>query len=512
MNRINETGWAELELVTNAHQPDATQSYFAGYLEGLLTSSLIDSYRKSLGYGANGDKHNDLCKNYTEFIEDNLAYVQDNIKNSEKHHGTSHNGDYWHEVNLTLHQLAGLDDGYANLSNPKPHTNLNPCGVFLVNMADEQEDINEFDNKDGKPKTDNPGHMTKCSAMVKWLPHQGEVLVAHNTWAKYSSMLRILKKYTFNFETSKAKSISFTSYPGLVMSDDDYYITSQNLIIQETTIDTYDSSVYSGLSAKGIVLEFIRNVVSNRLATSGEEWAKLFSHHNSGTYNNQFMIVDLKELDTSGRPVIKPGFFTVLEQQPNLIHWEDMTDYIRSTGYWASYNVPYFYEIYEYSGFLKEFQKVGDWRSHKETARAKIFAREEASIVNVTSLYHLMRYNDFKKDPLSRCELCTPPYSSDLTIAARSDLNDPKGKYIVNDLAFSLDGAIDAKVTNSKLAKELEFVAVSGPTDANQPAFDWTNFPGNEAKHLDQPTVWKFKPVVTKWTHGKNFPYFEFNM
>ncbi len=516
-NRINETGWAELELVTNAHQLDSVQAYYAGYLEGHLTSHLIDSYRKSLGYGSNGDMHNDLCKNYTDFIETNLAAVEHHIKVSEKNRHREEEedpskGDYWHEISLTLHQLAGIDDGYSNLSNPKHHSKLSPCGVFLINMADEQEDIDEYIDDDGLPKTDNPGHMNKCSAMVKWLPHQGEVLVAHNTWAKYSSMLRILKKYTFNFSTSKAKSISFSSYPGLVYSDDDFYITSQNLIIQETTIDTYDSGVYDGLEAKNVVMEFIRNVVANRLATSGSQWAKLFSRHNSGTYNNQFMIVDLKELDTKGRPVIKPGFFTVLEQQPNMIRWEDMTDYIRSTGYWASYNVPFFFEIYEYSGFLKQFQKVGDYRSHRETARAKIFAREEASIVNVTSLYHLMRYNDFTKDPMSRCEACSPPYSSELTIAARSDLNDPKGKYSENDLKFSLSGAIDAKVTSSQLAKHLEFVAVSGPTDESQPAFDWSKFPGNEAKHLDQPKVWKFKPLVTKWNDGNNFPNYKFNL
>ena len=490
-NRINETGWAELELVTNARQLDSTQAYYAGYLEGHLTSHLIDSYRKSLGYGSNGDMRNEQCKNYINFINANVVFVQQQIK---------------------VFQLTGIDDGYSNLSNSKPHSKLNPCGVFFLNMADEQENIDEYFDEDEKPKTDNRKHGSKCSAMVKWLPHQGEVLVAHDTWTKYFSMLRILKKYTFNFSTSMAKSISFSSYPGLVFSDDDFYITSQNLIIQETSIDAFNSSVYKGLGAENVVMEFIRNVVANRLATSGSQWAKLFSRHNSGTYNNQFMIVDLKELDTTGRPVIKPGFFTVLEQQPNMIHWEDMTDYIRSTGYWASYNVPYFFEIYKYSGFLEQFQEDGDYRSHRDTACAKIFAREESSIVNVTSLYHLMRYNDFTNDPLSRCEACSPPYSSVLTIAARSDLNDPKGKYTKDDFTFGLYGAIDTKVTSSQLAKHLEFVAVSGPTYEGQPPFDWSKFPRKKAKHIDQPKVWMFKPVITKWKDGNDFPYYNFDL
>ena len=39
-----------------------------------------------------------------------------------------------------------------------------------------------------------------------------------------------------------------------------------------------------------------------------------------------------------------------------------------------------------------------------------------------------MRYNDFRRDPLSRCN-CTPPYSAENAISARNDLNPKGGKY-----------------------------------------------------------------------------------
>jgi hypothetical protein len=35
-----------------------------------------------------------------------------------------------------------------------------------------------------------------------------------------------------------------------------------------------------------------RVMVSNRLARSGKEWTKLFEKFNSGTYNNQWMVLD----------------------------------------------------------------------------------------------------------------------------------------------------------------------------------------------------------------------------
>jgi hypothetical protein len=37
-------------------------------------------------------------------------------------------------------------------------------------------------------------------------------------------------------------------------------------------------------------------MVSNRLATDGKEWTKIFEKFNSGTYNNQWMIIDYNKV------------------------------------------------------------------------------------------------------------------------------------------------------------------------------------------------------------------------
>lgn len=86
------------------------------------------------------------------------------------------------------------------------------------------------------------------------------------------------------------------------------------------------------------VYYWIRNLVANRLAYTGQDWAKLFSLYNSGTYNNQWMIVDSK-LFSPGKPLAN-GLLTVLEQMPGNVTWADKTDILRSTSYWASYNIP----------------------------------------------------------------------------------------------------------------------------------------------------------------------------
>lgn len=62
------------------------------------------------------------------------------------------------------------------------------------------------------------------------------------------------------------------------------------------------------------VFEWLRNMVANRLATSAAEWTTIFSQHNSGTYNNQWMVVDFN-LFEPGQP-LQNGTLFVLEQFP----------------------------------------------------------------------------------------------------------------------------------------------------------------------------------------------------
>ena len=55
----------------------------------------------------------------------------------------------------------------------------------------------------------------------------------------------------------------------------------------ETTIGNSNDKLWKDVKPEGQVLEWLRNIVSNRLATTGEEWCKIFAQYNSGTYANQ---------------------------------------------------------------------------------------------------------------------------------------------------------------------------------------------------------------------------------
>jgi hypothetical protein len=115
-----------------------------------------------------------------------------------------------------------------------------------------------------------------------------------------------------------------------------------------------------------------------------------------------------------------------------------------------------------------------------------------------------MRYNDFKNDPLSQCDIynqtCSPPYSAHLAIASRKDLNDPIGEQPKHALSSRIGfGATDTKITNSKMVKNLEMLAVSGPTDEQQPPFQWSTANLEGLKHFGQPDLFNFGPIYVKW-------------
>lgn len=220
------------------------------------------------------------CKTLRQFIEDNLEFINTQIKQE------SANNPYWHEISLVYHQLAGVEDGYNQAikndttKHYSPHNQINPCGLFLLNLHAEFSELDKMLNITGNEK-----HEDHCSAIIKILPNNEDVLTSHNTWGNLRNMLRVFKRYTLNFNTSKAKSVAMSSYPGAIFSFDDYYITSQNLVIQETTNDFFGK--WPQIKANEIVFEFVRNIIANRLAQTGNEWSKvkyIFSKFSSLTF------------------------------------------------------------------------------------------------------------------------------------------------------------------------------------------------------------------------------------
>lgn len=332
----------------------------------------------------------------------------------------------------------------------------------------------------------------KCSALVKVSEDLGDIYMGHATWDSYTAMLRIYKHYNFALKELRpaTQRMSFSSYPGEVFSDDDFYLMDSGLVVLQTTNKIFNNELFDALTPHS-ALSWQRIRAANWLASSGEEWAQVLDTSNSGTYNNQYMVVDLN-LFVPGEN-LRPGLLWVAEQIPGMVVSADMTPTL-ALGYWPSYNVPFFPEVYNKSGypdFISKLEQYGQhftasthWLSYETSPRANIFRRDQASIASLDDMKRVMRSNNWKKDPLAEgravCAVC-----------GRGDL-DPEFP--------EARGCYDSKVTSYTLALNLEAEVVNGPTrnQGDLPAFQWKQFSlgvkgSDDLLHLGQPGKFDFK-------------------
>ncbi|XP_018648446.1 hypothetical protein Smp_126120 [Schistosoma mansoni] len=435
------------------------------------------------------------CEVLQKYLSENMAYML----NEAYKHG-EHNP-FWYQVGLQLWQLKGMSDAFnrkfidrADLLN---HSYLNTMidevmGIYLLQLNGDLGDLvsalsvptlKKGKNKLGHPFIASPS----CSALIKIVDNN--VYLSHVTWSTYSIMLRVLKHYNFPWKTvNNANSqkipgfaITFSSYPTLTSSVDDFYLTSANLTITETTNNVYNYSLWNIVrnGSKNSVFTFMRGMVANRLAKTGDEWIEYFKYNNSGTYFHENDIIHMYCINL----FLCRGIVSSL----------DVTKILAIQGYWASYNLPFIDDIYILSG-TKNMAKIhGDWYVHNMTTRAKIFRRDHHKVVDFPS----MIYNDFMNDPLSACP-CKPPYTSNKAISARDELNDPKGQYPIRSWSYRLHGGTDAKIVDLSMTIQLNMIAISGPTYDNLPPFRWSLIKDVE-KPLMHPDKWQFPPVVTRF-------------
>ena len=59
----------------------------------------------------------------------------------------------------------------------------------------------------------------------------------------------------------------------------------------------------------------------------------------------------------------------------------DQTDILRA-GYWSSYNIPFYEDIYNMSGYFTAFEAHGTDFSYGLCPRAKIFRRDQGKVKN----------------------------------------------------------------------------------------------------------------------------------
>jgi len=488
-------GWNYLEIQMFPDVDPEKAHYAAGVTEGFVTGQEIYDSWRNVQEGFCSWQKKGFCDKLRAFLKTNNDWMRQMDVNN------SNSDPFWYQVRLVVLQLDGMIEGFNKYKKQNNITGPTDEDILWMNIMGDLEDLTSALNTDFIPQELRGDG--RCSALIKLLPGNLDLYTSQVTWNSLQSMLRFQKKYIFPFYMSPdnktvipGHTSTFSSYPGVIASNDDFYLLSSGLVSQETTIGNSNPALWSKVKPEGELQEWIRVLVANRLATDGKSWTEIFKQYNSGTYNNQWMIVDYNKF-TPGKPLV-PGTLWVSEQIPGLVVSDDLTHLLQQQTYFPSYNLPYFPKIYNDSGIPALVKQYGDWFTYDKNPRANIFRRDHVKVKDMGSMIKLMRYNNYTSDPLSACD-CSPPYSAENAISCRDDLNPENGTYPFGSLGHRSHVGTDMKVTSSDLFKKKHFLAQAGPTYDDMPVFVWSKSSYNKLNHYGHPDTFKFKVVEHDW-------------
>ena len=475
---LNEKGWDILHLTTNELFSDEIQAEGAGRLEASLTKERI--YNHYLNAKSSNGILTDNVKNFFKEQEDYII----KMRNEEP------NNIYFYNAYLIYLQFKGLRDQYNK--EVEGEKKLEGMELYLINSFGDLFEINstfypkKIENMTYDEIKEYLFINNHCSCLFKVKNDFSDIFLGHNSWYFYTMMTRIFKEYNLNFNhpSIKCKTVYFTSYPGSIVSNDDFYVTSNDLSIIETTNSNMNVSIYKEITYNSL-LNWQRVQIANRLSTNAKEWTEHFAYNQSGTYNNMYMVLDMKKVDLE-KKIIENDAMKIIETLPKYYVINDITDYLKR-GYWPSYNVPFSDEIYKKSlidYYIKKNPKLKESYDYNMCSRAQILRKYQSDVIDLESFMKLMRYNNFEKEPMAYNDPTN-------TISARGDLR-KKG---------SCFGAFDCKVTSVKdlKGKDKKFYLYGGPTNIDTPQFKW-----NETKSCENVTHFGLN-------NEPNFGWFEIN-
>jgi hypothetical protein len=464
-------GWHILTIETSRlnKYTNSMKMLSAGFIEGYIYHEYIDYHYENIFRTI--FKNTPLKEETKDFMRSSLQYAKDlcnsfNNKGFLKFLTNQEDQEFQETLCLILEQFKGLYLGYRYASNHKP--SLKEEDFYTITMQADLEDlIPAFESE--RLSTGLFRREKDCSGFVK-IVKNGELIVGHNTHNLYTLMNRVYKYYNFNITLSTGKqlnNIKFSSRPGDLNSKDDYYQLSNNMVVLETSLEVKNLEVYKNLS-KNTLPKWIRVNLANRLCNDNESWINIFFQHNSGTHNNQWLITDFKAYENfkNLENTHVNGIVHIVEQTPIISnkYFEDISQRLISESYVASYNAPYFEEVALTLGITKE-------ADYEHARRKFLFNQLHGEVKEIQGAQRLMRFH-------SEQDICD-------TIAPRCDL--------VEGRPF---GAVDAKLTDSNLMKNMTSMIIYGPPfieGLTQP-FDFSQY--EEYSHLGIPERFEYKWIT----------------
>jgi hypothetical protein len=265
----------------------------------------------------------------------------------------------------------------------------------------------------------------RCSSFIATgkMTADGNIVLGHNTMDDYFAPLC---NVILDILPEKGHRILMQASAGLIHSGTDFFVTDAGLVGSETTIGGFFPFDISG------VPEFTRMRTATQYASSIDEWCEIMKKGNNGGYANAWLIGDVNTNEIAR-----------LELGLKYIGFERKKD-----GYFTGSNVAENLQILRFETDMNETNITLSPIARR--VRWQQLMQQNAGDINIELA------KDFESDHFDPYLKTRTPDRR--TLCAHGDL-DPENQKNGKDGPFCPMGTLDAKVIDSKMAKNMSFVA-----------------------------------------------------
>lgn len=479
---IFENGWSIIEIETSVKYPDTVQAYAAGLLEGSLTWQLIHHHwYNTINVICN--KRPVECQQSRRHLRENAAIIRERAELLEP------TDSFWHMARLFYAQLDGLEAGWRfAVRRSRQSAELQSEDFLWLAMASDLPDLDSTINGSNLSIGEKGMIYLKALSRKNMEPL---LAIGHNTGAPYAKMLRLLKRYKFNYHVLPvaktaapripSRSVVMSSYPGALSSFDEFYlVTAENreLVLAGTPLSMTAHSSWDVVNPEDQVMSPIRIMAANRLATDARSWSRILAFHNSGTSMRQWIVLE---------PRISNVWF--VEQLASITHAADYSKEFFETGVLLCTGLPHFQEIKEAAGPFNEEDLL---------TRHHLMRLQE----NVTTMEHVRKFMRGYSQEESTFE------SYDQNSTQNSTQNPIQNSSHIQTYRGDLEGEqslpigiIDTKILAVDTTGIETLEATCGPSKSghqDSSIFEWSKtFPN--VSHMGQPDSFNFGSVTPLW-------------
>uniref|UniRef100_A0A182Q9V3 Phospholipase B-like n=1 Tax=Anopheles farauti TaxID=69004 RepID=A0A182Q9V3_9DIPT len=328
---ILTNGWSQLELESQSSYTDTVQAYAAGIMEGALTwNNIYMHWSNTIDAVCSKDEESEeFCDWLRGLITTNVDTVKKMADMKGKHDY------YWYQIALFYDQLDGLEIGFRKgVKRSRMDYEIPKQDFLLMNAAVDIRDLKIYytnflmENSGLKPEPAKGMMLLKLTKQPNGL---SKILLGHTSDGSYSSMLRMVKKYTLRYHFGSDVSrpalakaaddadedrtvvpgtnIVFTGYPGVLASLDDFYVINgrreHRLVAAGVKMENEHVNLWRKIDLVRSVSLAPRVMAANRLGHNGRSWARYFAR-NPSTGVKQWLVIDMTRFVVSNTTDVEP--------------------------------------------------------------------------------------------------------------------------------------------------------------------------------------------------------------